>query len=86
MGYSLIEAWAGLSPRVRYSVGVAILMISAFLGVSTWRSDSMRRADQPASRSIRRGYTATVLLGGVGFILLAFAGPSRAEKKGYSDF
>jgi len=45
------------------------------------RRDVARQADEPP----RRYYRARMVIGGLGFVILIFAGRSKAEALGYQD-
>src|SRR4051794_38487860 len=79
--------WAGLDWRVRYASAAVVLLLAGLLALGVRASDPAKsdRApivqgpDQPPPR---RDYRGPIFVGGIGFILLMFAGRSKAEKLG----
>ena len=84
------EWWPLSDRRIRFGVAVVLLLVGGvmalgirldMIGPVRDRGVAARQADEPAPRS----YRAPMVIAGLGFVILIFAGRSRAETLGYHD-
>jgi len=84
------EWWPFCDRRIRFAVAVVLLLAGGLMAVGIRldlfgpgrdRREVARQADEPP----RRYYRAPMVIGGLGFVILIFAGRSKAEALGYQD-
>ena len=83
--------WVCLDWKIRYGSAIGVLLVAGMLVLATRSSEPrnslgfpiVQRPDQPPPR---RDYRSPIMFGAIGFVMLMFAGRSKAETLGYQDF
>jgi hypothetical protein len=83
--------WGCLDWRLRYASAVAVMLLAGLLAPAIRASDPSKSyrapiVQQPGQPPPPRDYRGPIFVGGIGFIMMMFAGRSKAEKLGYQDF
>jgi hypothetical protein len=84
------EWWPLSDRRIRFGIAVVLLLVGGLMAVAIRldmigpvrdRTVAAGQADEPPPRS----YRAPMVIAGLGFVFLIFAGRSRAEALRYND-
>ena len=83
--------WAGLGWKTRYASAIFVLLLAGLFALGVRSSDPSKSyrapiVQDPGQPPPRRDYRGPILVGAIGFVMLMFAGRSKAEKLGYHDF
>lgn len=83
--------WGCIDWRLRYASAIGTLLLACLFALAVRSSDPSKSyrapiVPQPGQPPPSRNYRGPITVGAIGFVMLIFAGRSKAEKLGYQDF